>query len=1003
MADLVAGGAAKLVVAGIQRGASLVIGKMWRIKQIDTALKQGMKSHSVKAALSDYEIVIGTLRGEFTSRVSLFHTALEKSGVLESLSEAALLGHAPDCLFTSYENLFQRFFPEDPGKARPAFDAIFTSFRVTFAELSKDKVLFETITAFHSRISERLTQIEKALVANAKIEADDCFEALSPTIQKIIKGAQSAFKYVRVETNKGAREVDITRIYIPPKLTFRESPFSDGAIAKAIKVLTSSNELAGGGHSASTSKARSLTEHHKANLSQQLKITSYGELKATFRRIVVLGDPGGGKSTLCQRLCYDMAKNAALAYNFGDEYSISPHEQKVPFRIILRLFEKARIADPQLDILSYLCRDLKAHVNADLSDINRALGYLLSTGRALIAFDGLDEILDTALRREYADLVVGFCNQFPLCPTLVTSRLVGYDYARLPDDFEELILLKFDESEVAEYTSKFMQVVGQRSKDEASQASRKFVDQTKNNAEDLRTNPLMLGLMCWLFLSRGDVPTNRPEIYRDCAILMFERWDPDRGIMAKIPSGFDRLQLFSELASQIYPDPELRAGVEAAWLEKALKVYFAEQFESLSRATEAAKSLVKFLTGRAWVMTDVGDGIFSFTHQTFLEYFFAKYLEDQHDKTSELLSAIKSRIVRREWDVVSHLCLQLKTYRNNRRQEEAIDILLGYLSAARSARDKAALGSFIAASLEYLTPNEPSIRRVVEALVREALTGVSKAGTVAFRDLSVAVGKAQARREFIEAQIARVLVTAFLAEGARGRSSVVSGLGGAPSPNFGSRDERRHLGGVRRKVLDALKPALTEGAKNSRDDAALAWSWYGLIDDRLVQKHGLAVYANPLSSEEVSHIDGITTVVLAASRAYADIFRSTGLKNEDAMHACRVLARSGLKLFDSWNPKTEFNSVVPGYAWVGILKEHIADPEMFLATILAFNYRADGSLGGKHRNSVSVEGLDRAPQLISQFSKRAQFGEVDPEVARRELVRAESAIQRYVSKGRVGP
>lgn len=63
---------------------------------------------------------------------------------------------------------------------------------------------------------------------------------------------------------------------------------------------------------------------------------------------------------------------------------------------------------------------------------------------------------------------------------------------------------------------------------------------------------LLLGLMAFLFFVKGDVPNNRPEIYKECAMLMFEKWDQRRGILAKIPDDFDIVHLFSEVAAAIY-------------------------------------------------------------------------------------------------------------------------------------------------------------------------------------------------------------------------------------------------------------------------------------------------------------------------------------------------------------------------------------------------------------------------------------------------------------------
>jgi predicted NACHT family NTPase len=75
--------------------------------------------------------------------------------------------------------------------------------------------------------------------------------------------------------------------------------------------------------------------------------------------VVVLGDPGGGKSTLCQYLCDELSKHLLLgsqtAIGAGLEYQL----QKIPLRIVLRTFEKARKSEPQLDMFSFICREIR--------------------------------------------------------------------------------------------------------------------------------------------------------------------------------------------------------------------------------------------------------------------------------------------------------------------------------------------------------------------------------------------------------------------------------------------------------------------------------------------------------------------------------------------------------------------------------------------------------------------------------------------------------------------
>ena len=342
----------------------------------------------------------------------------------------------------------------------------------------------------------------------------------------------------------------------------------------------------------------------------------------------MLGDPGGGKSTLCQQICYDLCKQTLFVLQHGERANVDPQIQKIPFRIILRLFEKATKAEPQLDLVTYISRDLANYVTADSKELQGAIRYACASGRAVFAFDGLDEILDTSQRRYFADLVHSFCDRFPLCPVLVTSRVVGYDDAALHGEYEELLLEKFDEPEVSQYVTNFMRVVAEQPKEVAEEKAREFIRQTEQNAEDLRRNPLMLELMAWLFHMKGDVPSNRPEIYAECAMLMFEKWDKNRGILPDIPGDFDLLHLFSTIAAEIYGKPELAEGVQERWLRKTVIEFFEGLYEDKARAIEVGKSLVDFIVGRAWIMSEVGDKVFAFTHRTFLEYFFARSIDE---------------------------------------------------------------------------------------------------------------------------------------------------------------------------------------------------------------------------------------------------------------------------------------------------------------------------------------------------------------------------------------
>jgi hypothetical protein len=653
-------------------------------------------------------------------------------------------------------------------------------------------------------------------------------------------------------------------------------------------------------------------------------VISYADLKQSFSRIAILGDPGGGKSTLCQSICFDLAKQVTAA--LISETKPSAQLQKFPLRIILRNYEKARLVEPQLSILEYVSRDILNHVTLEKEEIRECLSYLLSSGSAVIAFDGLDEILATAQRREFVDLVVSFCDQYPLCPALVTSRLVGYDDARLTEDFEELVLEKFDDKEIASYSTKFFKIVGGRDTQEAAKLSKKFVDQTSENAADLRGNPLMLGLMAWLFNARGDVPTNRPEIYSECAVLMFERWDPDRGIRPEISVHFDKLQLFTTLASKIFGTPELSAGVERSWLNQEIRSYLITLYDNPARALSGAQSLVDFITGRAWVMTDVGDGVYAFTHQTFLEYFFARHVNETTDTVRQTLDAILPRVLQREWDVVSHLSLQMKTYRSLRRENEALDELTKELAVSKS--DAVAL--FSARALEYLVGSETSVRNLVTSIYQYVTEFPQLDDSPAI--LRHCLNCSAERRDFVSDFIFQAIVESFKADQNIEFFSLILA-------NNSFESDRRIPKALSDRIVSALRPFVMERAESNPQMARVAWSWFGLVNRSILSKYGLWNFYDAEIRNGMAYIDGLSGICLAASEEYSVRFKNTAFVKKRARDILALIGNYGFATLPKMNLQNLRDSGPPASVWDTMLddleKNAIAQVGALLCFIVA--------------------------------------------------------------------
>src|SRR5205085_10745108 len=136
---------------------------------------------------------------------------------------------------------------------------------------------------------------------------------------------------------------------------------------------------------------------------------------------------------------------------------------------------------------------------------------------------------DTSYRQEIRDDIESFCNLYPSVPVIVTSREVGYEQAPLADKFDVYSLAPFTEEQVEEYVSKWFELGTDLTSSQIKRKSTSFLHE-RRIVSDLRSNPLMLSLMCRIYRGESYIPRKRPDVYRKCAEMLFARWDRSRDI-----------------------------------------------------------------------------------------------------------------------------------------------------------------------------------------------------------------------------------------------------------------------------------------------------------------------------------------------------------------------------------------------------------------------------------------------------------------------------------------
>lgn len=134
--------------------------------------------------------------------------------------------------------------------------------------------------------------------------------------------------------------------------------------------------------------------------------------------LVLLGDPGIGKSTLLNYVTWLLSRPAInpLIDRLG---------WRLPLPMVLRELPIRGVKDFDGLLEAFLSREMSTPLRDD--DGRRYLNRMLAEGNAFLLLDGIDEIGDRRSREDLREAVFDGIARFPDCRWLLSSRIVGYD------------------------------------------------------------------------------------------------------------------------------------------------------------------------------------------------------------------------------------------------------------------------------------------------------------------------------------------------------------------------------------------------------------------------------------------------------------------------------------------------------------------------------------------------------------------------------------------------
>lgn len=349
------------------------------------------------------------------------------------------------------------------------------------------------------------------------------------------------------------------------------------------------------------------------------------DLLAKHDGLVILGDPGAGKTTFLKYLTLLLALGESAVAGLP-----AGLKRRLPILVPLSAYANA-LAEADVALDDFLATYYRKQ------GVRLPLDTLLSTalggGQALLMLDGLDEVQALEQRTLVVERVEQFFayhrqqgNKF-----LLTSRIVGYREVRpTVDGLAECTLVDFDDDDIADFVTKWAHALERAVKGETTVAQQEaesektellFAVAHNPGVRQLAANPLLLTILALMKRQGVALPERRVQLYDRYVETLLRHWNLARGLDRRSSRDLDvveTIRVLAPLALWMHQSSPGVGLVKREELRRQLEQIYRERGDP--HPERAAQRLLQDARDHASLLLERGAGQYGFIHLTFQEY-----------------------------------------------------------------------------------------------------------------------------------------------------------------------------------------------------------------------------------------------------------------------------------------------------------------------------------------------------------------------------------------------
>lgn len=342
--------------------------------------------------------------------------------------------------------------------------------------------------------------------------------------------------------------------------------------------------------------------------------------------IIIIGDPGSGKSTMLKRICVETINQSST----------------IPFLIQIRDFSEYVINTGNESVTNYLKTKYKEqNFSEDFFSLP------LNAGTSLILFDGLDEVWDVRERARINNILQEFCARWSgTNKIIISSRIKGYLQNPLAGNYDILRIEKFSQEQIKTFICKWMKLLedakGEYANYSLGEARSKELFGSINFTplQKLSENPLLLLIVCAMFSRTNSFPKRKSVLYADLIETLLNTWEAKKGLPLDNLHWRDYLKILENIAFEMFTRNKLQIDQNELFrlIGSSLKEEGLTEF-----VNKDIQGIVDHLEQRSGILLSYDAVNYSFSHLSLLEYLSAMKISHKED-VKEMYSFLKPKL-----------------------------------------------------------------------------------------------------------------------------------------------------------------------------------------------------------------------------------------------------------------------------------------------------------------------------------------------------------------------